>query len=139
MPVLTIVKGLAIGLALGAFSLFLYEWRYYHGLKFKAKPSDFDGPDRGRLLRRTLGAIILFVLSVVLFFARLPQPGESDSQVVMALFSSWLVVLGLALILGGIAIADTLCGIRKLSAAIASENGHELAELQEQIKRAQKG
>ena len=94
-------------------------------------------PDTGRLLRRTVGSALLLVMSALMFLGRLPEKGVTDSTEAMHLFYYWAAIMGLAMLLGLVAMADALSGVKKLGSAVSLEQARELSALTQQLRDAQ--
>ncbi len=137
MDALTLVKAFSVALAAGALSLLLSEWRFYRRSFRKVTEIFSAAPDMGRLLRRSVGSAILLVMSALMFAGRLPQKGVTEPAEALHLFYYWAAIMGLALLLGLIALADALSGVKKLGSAVSLEHARELSALSEQLRDAQ--
>lgn len=133
MSALVVIKAFSVVLALGSISLFLFEWKHYQN-SLRATDKEEDAADRKRFLRRAVGAVMLFIASILIFGGRLPQPGEANPQELVGLFNYWLGILGITLLVGLIALLDILSGIKKIRSTIALDNARELALIEEHLK-----
>lgn len=137
MDPLLLVKAFSVALAAGALSFLLSEWRFYRR-SFRSATNMLSGcPDNARLIRRTIGSALLLVMSALMFMGRLPQPGAHNPEQVLGLFYYWMSVLGLAMLLGLIALVDALSGVKKLGSVMSLEQARELSALAEQLRDAQ--
>jgi hypothetical protein len=133
---LFLVKAFSVALVAGSLSFLMSEWRHYRKSFGRACGALGGAPDTGRLLRRTAGSALLLLMSALMFMGRLPEPGQTDPDKVLGLFYYWMSVLGLALVLGVIALVDALTGVKKLGSAISLEQARELSALAEQLREA---
>lgn len=137
MEPLFLVKAFSVALAAGALSFLMAEWRFYRRSFSKATDMLAGSPDTARLLRRSVGSALLLVMSALIFVGRLPTPGQTDPERVLGLFYYWMCVLGLALVLGLVALVDALAGMKKLGSVMSLEQARELSALAEQLREAQ--
>lgn len=137
MDPLILVKAFSVALATGALSFLMAEWRFYRRSFSKATDMLSGSPDTGRLLRRTVGSALLLAMSALIFMGRLPGPGQHAPDQVLGLFYYWMSVLGLALVLGMLALVDALAGVKKLGSVMSLEQARELSALAEQLREAQ--
>lgn len=134
---LFLVKAFSVALAAGALSFLMAEWRFYRRSFSKATDMLSGSPDTARLLRRTVGSALLLVMSALIFVGRLPEQGQSSPEQVLGLFYYWMSVLGLALVLGLVAMVDALAGVKKLGSVMSLEQAREMSALAEQLREAQ--
>lgn len=136
MHVLTLIKAFSIALAAGSLSFLLAEWRFYRNSFSAAKDMLAGTPDTGRLLRRTVGSTLLLVMSALMFMGELPDSANQSSEEVLKLFYYWASVVGLAVVLGCVAMYDAFAGVKRLSTYVSSVEGKELSALAEELRKA---
>jgi hypothetical protein len=134
---LFLIKAFSVALAAGALSFLMAEWRHYRNSFSRATDWLSGSPDTARLLRRTVGSALLLAMSALIFMGKLPQPGSTDPDQVLKLFYYWVAVIGLAMALALVALADALAGVKKLGSAMSLEQARELSTLAEQLRDAQ--
>lgn len=88
-----------------------------------------------KLIRRLTGAVVLIVMAGMVFSGELPAPDEKDPTKTMELFRYWLIILGLAALLGTLAIWDALSGVRQLKNFVAQVEIEEMAHLREHLQQ----
>jgi hypothetical protein len=88
-----------------------------------------------RRRRRTLGATVLCVLGGMIGNGKIPQ-GVVPKEVLMNSAYYWLGVMLLTLVLVGLAIWDTLEGVRALNAHLDVAEGREIQKLQQHLAQA---
>ncbi len=88
-----------------------------------------------KFVRRLTGAVVLIVMAGMVFAGELPDPTEKDPTKTMDLFRYWLVILGLAALLGTLAIWDALSGVRALKKFVAQVEVEEMAHLREHLSK----
>lgn len=137
MDALTLVKAFSVTLAAGALSFLLSEWRFYRRSFRKVTEIYSAAPDTARLFRRSVGSALLLVMSALMFAGRLPEKGVTDPAEALHLFYYWAAIMCLALLLGLVALADALSGVKKLGSAVSLEHARELSALTEQLREAQ--
>lgn len=122
-----LLKVFPIALALGGLLWIPFELKTY----FRERKS---GHHRNtKLFRRLLASVMLIVLAGMVYFGELPQPGVKDAELTMKLFRHWVVVLGMAMFLGGLAVWDALEGMRHLKKFITRVEQEELEALRLQV------
>lgn len=137
MDALLLVKAFSVALAAGALSFLLSEWRYYRA-SFRGSNDLLAGrPDLFRLLRRAVGSAMLLAMAALIFFGKLPEPGQTNPEQVIRLFYYWVAVIGLAFMLALLALADAFAGVKKLGSVMTLEQAREMSTLAEQLRDAQ--
>lgn len=119
---LVLLKFFPAVLILGGLALFFFECRSY-----------FKERQMVKLLRRLTGAVVLIVMATMVFMGELPAADETDPSKTMDLFRYWLIILGLAALLGTLAIWDALSGVRQLKRFVAQVEVEEMAVLRQHL------
>ncbi len=136
MHVLTLIKAVSVALAAGALSFLLAEWRFYRNSFANASEMWGSSPDTGRLLRRTVGSSLLLLMSFMMFMGELPNSAAQSPDDVLKLFYYWAGVVGLAVLLGCVALYDAVAGVKRLGTIVSSEEGKELSALAAELRKA---
>lgn len=93
-------------------------------------------PDTGRLLRRSVGSTLLLVMSVMMFMGELPDTVNQAPDDVLKLFYYWAAVVGLAVVLGCVALFDAFAGVKRLGTYVSSVEGKELSALAAELRKS---
>ncbi len=136
---LTLVKACSVALAAGALSFLIAEWRFYRTTFSNKTGPNFVPrvPDSARLIRRTVGSTLLFVMSLLMFLGRLPESHQVPAEDVLTMFYYWAAVFALAMLLTMIAFYDAVAGVKKISSMATLEQAKELSALAEQLRRGE--
>lgn len=133
MPIHVLLKAVSVTLAAGSLSFLVAEWRLYKGATAEVGRVPGSQGDRGRLIRRTVGSAILLTMAMLMFAGRLPQEGAPPAEV-LSLFYYWSSIVGLAVLLGLVAMYDAIRGVKNLKTYVSAVQGRELAALAKQLK-----
>lgn len=133
---LTLLKAVSVVLAAGSLSFLLSEWRVFRKAFSHRSAMVTAQPDTGRLLRRTVGSSMLLLMSILMFMGELPDHGRNSPDEVLHLFYYWATVVGLAVMLGMVALFDAFAGMKRLSTYVSTEEGKELSALADQLRKA---
>lgn len=120
-------------IVLGCFSAFLIITGLLLGIREIRTPIRLTGV-ASRMRRRLLGATLLCVLGGLIGQGPLPQaPIPKEMLMQSALY--WAGVLGLTCVLVGLAVWDTLDGVRALNHHLESVESVELKKIQQALHK----
>jgi len=117
-------------LILGILCLLFVEFRSYKRLKKMGQPIVAL---RGRIIRRIIGATLIFLIALMLMWG-LNKLGPTTLINWRKHAIYWGIVIGLVLITVGLAVWDMMAGVKHLESIIDESTFDQLKEIEDKIK-----